>query len=212
LPPHQVPRVVCSPSTVWVVDDRGPGLAHPEDAQHPSPVCVGEPWHGLVQSRHRQMVCMAGWTLEELDQSRAHLCPRVSAGLLASLLASLLATVGRVPRYVLETLGLAAEGATSPHSDDVFRSAVRRQVSSVLRPEACSLMAADWMHQVVCGSGGAHHARLSARPEDGGDTQGDGSRIGPPSPGRLHYDTQRPCVARRHAHDQLAAAAGWAGV
>jgi hypothetical protein len=46
---------------------------------------------------------------------------------------------------------------------------------------------------------------------DGGDTQGDGSRIGPLSPGRLHYDTQRPCVARLHAHDQLAAAAGVGG-
>ena len=46
---------------------------------------------------------------------------------------------------------------------------------------------------------------------DGGDTQGGESRIGPLSPGRLYHDTQRPCVARRHAHDQLAAAAGEGG-
>jgi hypothetical protein len=116
-------------------------------------------------------------------------------------------------RHVLGTPGLAAEGATPSEDDDVLPPAVRRQMSSVLRPPRA---ARSWRRAGCtrrCAAAVVHSTRGSLLGwRDGGDTQGGESRIGPLSPGRRHHDTQRPCVVRRHAHSQLAAAAGWAAI
>ena len=166
------------PSTVYVVDGRDPGLLHTDEVLT-FLVCSPRKahWHDFMKGRDRVMLYMPVWTLEELEQCRAWLYPKVSADLLADLFG----TAGGIPRFVLkEASALLARGEAPDSVASQLRDFVLNrlgQCSSLdsLLSHVGDLNAPDDVSHVLL------HIKPTF-PLGQDDARADDSKIGPLSP------------------------------
>jgi hypothetical protein len=118
--PHRVPLAeledeLMDPSVVYVVDDMDPVLPH----GHRVPtILVCSPkkahWHDFMKAKSSEMVYMAVWTLEELEQCRAEMYPQVSSELLMELFSIAEETSWKDHRIWLQREDQSLKSSTTP--------------------------------------------------------------------------------------------------